>query len=97
MSDSADQFSLDRNRVTEEVKYRAVGVNSRSQFFVASWGFRPAQGNPNAHGIEAGPDTVVNTEETAPGDITVDPYFHLIKRDPELSCPDLISDRLART
>jgi hypothetical protein len=77
LSDSAHQFSLDRNRVTEEVKYRAVGVNSRSQFFVASWGFRPIQVNPNAHGIEAGPDTVVDTQESAQVDVTVDAYSTL--------------------
>src|SRR5215813_11015579 len=51
LSGSAHQFPLDRNRVTEEVQYRAVGVNSRGQFFVASWEFRSTQVNPNAHGI----------------------------------------------
>ena len=63
-SGSAHQFPLYRNWITEEVKYRAVGVNCCSQFFVASRGFRPTEVDPDANGIEAGPDTIIDTQES---------------------------------
>jgi hypothetical protein len=91
------QFSFDWNRIAEEIKNWAVGVNHRGQFLIASRILWPALIDVDANRIEAGPSTVVDAEEPAQINVTVDADLNLVELDAKLGRPDPISNRLTRT
>src|SRR5581483_2535266 len=85
-------LAFDGDRIRDDVEDRAVPVHGADQAVIALLRFRASQGDKHPDGGEAWPDRVVQAEEPAQIEVTLDASLDAFEGDAELGRPHLIGD-----